>query len=67
LTPGSTHAASAYLVGVLGIDVVFDRGPALLGEVLWRDLDEIGNLGLRMAGVSYRDGAKYREGRIGAV
>ena len=34
------------LVRVLGVDIVLYGHCALLGEVLWRDLDEIGDLGL---------------------
>jgi len=35
-----------YLVGILGIDVIFYGDRALFGKVLRRDLDEIGDFGL---------------------
>ena len=43
------------LVGILGVDIVLYGHGALLGEILWRDLDEIGNLGLDRAGWTSED------------
>lgn len=37
-----------HLVGILGVDVVFDRMDTPLGEVIWIDPNQVGNFGLRL-------------------
>lgn len=34
------------LIRVLCVDIIFDGGDTLLAEVLWRDLYQVGDLGL---------------------
>lgn len=38
----------SYLVGVFSINIVFDRNHARLGKVLWCNLHQVRNLGLKL-------------------